>query len=149
MFIKWSKRTRNDAYHGAWILHTAVLVESHRANGKPRQRTIGYLASMREMPLTRREEGHVLDDPVAEELQNRIRCWLDVSQRLNKLGLEGISREKILSSLSKRVPRPTAQDIELVVIYKKKVAEYFGSFMWEGEDAFRQKIAAALSEPPV
>ena len=49
MYVRWKKRERS---RRGWHteppqLLTAVLVESRRVDGKPRQRTVAYLGSIR------------------------------------------------------------------------------------------------------
>ena len=48
MYLKWQSRPRKRI--GSPLL-TAVLVESHRVGGKPRQRTVAYLAGIRDVRI--------------------------------------------------------------------------------------------------
>ncbi len=76
----------------------AVLVESHRIDGKPRQQTVAYLGSIRE--------------GLVNFTTRRGYFWRDVTQTLDGLG-ERVSRDyraKIERSIAETVPALTAAE---------------------------------------
>ncbi len=76
----------------------AVLVESHRIDGKPRQQTVAYLGSIRE--------------GLVNLVMRRGYFWRDVTQTLDGLG-ERVSRDdraKIEARIAERVPALTAAE---------------------------------------
>jgi len=79
----------------------AVLVESVRIEGKPRQRHIAHLATIREADLATGA------DPCW-----RVQFWRKISRRLDDLEIEGADRVRVLDAVAQRVPRPTADDAE-------------------------------------
>ena len=76
----------------------AVLVESIRINGKPRQRYIGHLATIREGDL---EAGA---DP-----QWRVQFWGKVAYRLDELDVN--NRPPIIATIEQRVSRPACAEV--------------------------------------
>ena len=74
----------------------AVLVESHRVDGKSRQRVVAYLAGIRERFVGEREDKH-------DEF------WRSVDARLDALPLDAEARAKIEASVAKRVTRVTTK----------------------------------------
>ena len=94
MFVRWQRKTR--ARTSDWgPLLCAVLVESHRIDGKPRQQTVAYLGSIRE--------------GLVNFVTRRGYFWRDVTQTLDGLG-ERVSRDdraKIEASISEKVPALT------------------------------------------
>lgn len=74
----------------------AVLVESRRVDGQPRQRHVGHLASIREHEL-------IAGWPYALD-----RFWAAVERRLIALAVPEGDRDRVRDTLAKRVPRVTA-----------------------------------------
>ena len=95
MYVKWQLRSRKRG--GGYLLLTAVLVESRRVDGKPRQREVAYLAGIRERFIGEREDEHD-------------KFWTKVDARLDALGLDTVTRAKIEVIVAKRVPRVTAEN---------------------------------------
>ena len=75
----------------------ARLVESRRVNGKPRQRTVAYLGSIR--------------DTHVEDAGCRGFFWCEADRRLSELGLSDDERGRIDARLSAVVPRPTLDEV--------------------------------------
>ena len=95
MYLKWQSRPRKRI--GSPLL-TAVLVESHRVGGKPRQRTVAYLAGILEVRIGSRHQRH------------HERFWNSVDARLDELGLDPYVRANIETSVAARVTRVTAEN---------------------------------------
>ena len=95
MYVKWQRRTRKRG--GRSPLLTAVLVESRRVDGKPRQNHVAYLASIRERSIGERESAHD-------------RFWANVDVRLDELDLDAETRANIEARILERVPRVTAEN---------------------------------------
>ena len=115
MFIRWQKRTRKSPAFGMHygrrggisfrevegrlqipdVHWRAILVESCRVDGKPRQRHIAYLGGITESAI----ELHVPNQ--------RGFFWNEVMDRLDKLDnhIDKDERTKIEATIAKRVPR--------------------------------------------
>ena len=111
MFVRWKSRQTKHA--GSWAeysrnqgkpapkLLSAVLVESRRVDGKPRQRVVAYLGSVRD------------DAPTGDDGAWRRRAfWRSVDGKLDGLGLEAGQRDAIEAKLAAVVARPSAADAE-------------------------------------
>jgi hypothetical protein len=94
MFVRWKTRPRA-GFDGPLL--SAVLVRSERINGKPRQKIVACLASIRET---------IIDNPY-----RRYYFWRKVDKRLESLGLEKAEHERIVAALASRVPRPTEAEL--------------------------------------
>ena len=94
MFVRWQKRQRvKRQWDDRGDTFTAVLVESYRdAEGRPRQRHIAYLGSIREHT----SPGRVLD------------FWNHADTTLKRLVTEGkaVDIEAVTAALQIRVPHP-------------------------------------------
>ncbi len=95
MFVRWQRRSRKR--YGAPPLLTAVLVECRRVDGKPRQRTVAYLAGIRERFVGKNAWQHD-------------RFWSRVDTRLDELALDPQTRATIEASIAARVPRVTDEN---------------------------------------
>ena len=95
MFVRWQRRSRK-RYGGSPLL-TAVLVECRRVDGKPRQRTVGYFAGIRERFVGEHEREHR-------------RFWAKVDERLDELELDPDTRAMIEASVESRVRRVTPEN---------------------------------------
>jgi hypothetical protein len=99
VFVKWTRRQLKAT---RWFdrnrktLDIAVLVESHRVDGKPRHRTIAYLGSV-----------HA---DVSGAL-GRARFYREVETKLAGLKLSRPVRAKIIGSIERRVPRPVKAEV--------------------------------------
>ncbi len=100
MYVRWKKRLRKRASQGepSYLL-SAALTESHRVNGKPRQRTIAYLGSIR---------NECIDLPFCLPRRD---FWQRVTTRLDALDLSASERATIEDVLGRVVPRPSEEEI--------------------------------------
>lgn len=94
MFVRWksrakSRRRRATGHHSL----TAVLVESRRVDGKPRQQIISYLGTIDSEHTT--AHFHCVD------------FWASVTRHLGALNLPEYQRLRIEKSLAERVAKPT------------------------------------------
>lgn len=99
MYVRWNKRKRFKIgwrkKEGHYL--SAVLVESHRVNGTPRQKIIKFLGSIGE-----------------ENLHRVSRCqdfWTTAEKNLASLGLSAEDQQKIIASIEKVVPKPSEDDL--------------------------------------
>ena len=93
MYVRWQRKQRVDK-NGYGALLTATLVESRRIDGKPRQRSIAYLGSIREGLIERTLSHHGY-------------FWRDATRRLDQLDMTRGQRDKIETALASRVRRLT------------------------------------------
>jgi hypothetical protein len=101
MFVRWKiRRLRRPELDGqpAGLVRYAVLVESVRRAGKPRQKVLCHLAHIRE-----RHIGSAL---------RRAAFWQAVDRRLMLMGLDAAARAVIESKIAVIAPRPTALELE-------------------------------------
>ncbi len=96
MYVKWGSRRRVRRGKSSPLL-TAVLVESRRVDGDPRQRTIAYLGGIREAYVDVREWEHRA-------------FWRGVDERLDALGLDPETRARVEASVESRVRRVTPEN---------------------------------------
>jgi ribosomal protein L32E len=99
MYVRWNRRKRiKEGWRkkkGDYL--SAVLVESCRIDGKPRQKTIKHLGSIGEDRLDR-----VYDR----------KCFWDKAERnMDSLNLQPDNRHKVIVGLEKIVPKPSDADI--------------------------------------
>ncbi len=107
MFVRWKRRETSAkagfsaisryraATRGATLY--AVLVESMRVNGKPQQRFVCHLTSIKENKLAH------TDTPFY--------FWDDVSKKLSALNLDATERQKIETVLAAKIRRPDDAEI--------------------------------------
>jgi hypothetical protein len=98
MFVRW-KRYEGALYwrsaerrHDYYRARRAVVVQSVRTQAGPRLKHICYLGSI--------SEGH------GHDALQREWFWGDVEPRLDKAGIAGEARARIIASLEAVVPRP-------------------------------------------
>ena len=94
MYVRWKRRPlrrRRIDRSPDWA-QSAVLVESRRIDGKPRQRVVRYLGSIREGML--------------EAIAWQAAFWRDVEWHLDDLGLDEATRRSVVATLLRTVPRP-------------------------------------------
>ncbi len=94
MYIRWKRRWRRRRQEWA---HYAELVECVWVAGRPRQRVVGYLASLRA--------------PYWDAPAHRQRFWAQVDQRLTALGLDPGTQQRLAARLAQQVPRPTPTEL--------------------------------------
>jgi hypothetical protein len=97
MFIRWQSRQRRRAKFGRSLNDThwrAVLVESVRVDGKPRQRHIAYLVGFTES--------------AARIAAQRRFLWGRIEKRLKRLGkrISAKDRKAIMVALIKKIGKP-------------------------------------------
>ena len=85
MYVSWQRRRRVRRGKSSPLL-TAVLVESRRVDGEPRQRVIAYLGGIREAYVDEREREHRA-------------FWRGVDDRLDALGLDPVTRAMVEASV--------------------------------------------------
>ena len=95
MYVRWQRRGR--VRRAKSPLLTAVLVESRRVDGKPRQRVVAYLGGIREAHVDERERAHRT-------------FWRGVDDRLDALGLDAEARARVEASVESRVRRVTPEN---------------------------------------
>ena len=83
-----------------WVRHKAILVETVRVNGKPRQKHVAFIAS------------YVQGETPEEIEHQRITFWRDARQRLDQLGnrITSADRVRIEAALAQRVTPTTAAE---------------------------------------
>jgi hypothetical protein len=96
MFIRWKIHKRESNLGN---LLSAVLVQSQRRDGKPRQKILAYIASIREY--------HVATLP-----KIRGSFWRNVDKWLDSYGLDHAMRQKLEASIAARVQRPTEEELD-------------------------------------
>jgi hypothetical protein len=94
MYIRWKRRWRRRRQEWA---HYAELVACVWAAGRPRQRVVSYLGSLRE--------------PYRDAPAHRQRFWAQVEQRLTTLGLDPGTQQRLTAQLAQQVPRPTPAEL--------------------------------------
>jgi hypothetical protein len=97
MFIRWQSRPRKRAQFGGGTGDThwrAVLAESERVDGKPRQQHIAYLAGFTE-------------SAVRISAQQRL-VWEHIEKRLKRLGkrISANDRKAIMAALITKLGKP-------------------------------------------
>jgi hypothetical protein len=101
MFVRWKRRRLRRPR--IWsppddsALY-AVLVESRRVAGRPRQRVVRHLGAI--------HAGDVARHPMAVD-----RFWRDVDGRLAELGLGDAERRALEATVARRVPRPDPAEL--------------------------------------
>ena len=96
MYVRWQRRQRIRSGKTSPLL-SAVLVESHRVDGKPRQNVIAYLGGIREIRINVSEQYHR-------------EFWLSVDDHLNALQLDPDIRAKIEASIELKIQRLTTEN---------------------------------------
>ena len=94
MYLRWKRRWRSRRQE--WARY-AELVECVWVAGRPRQRVVGYLASLR--------------DPYRDAPAHRQRFWQQVDQRLQALGLAPATQQQVAAQLAQQVARPTPDEL--------------------------------------
>jgi hypothetical protein len=107
MFVRWKRYARKtqlrwkNAREYEEITHTllvAALVQSERRQGKPRQKVVAYLGSIREERLS--------------EVLPREWFWSHAVDVLDRLGFDANQRAVVETALRQRVRRPSAEEVE-------------------------------------
>ena len=102
MYVRWQIKRRSEKPLNVWgsDLLTATLVESRRVNGKPRQRVIAYLGSIREKCAQ-----------TPEHVNHQLGFWNSVGAKLDGLAnqITPDERARIEAKLAARVRIPTPE----------------------------------------
>lgn len=94
MYVRWKKYKRSKRHHlTSEVILTAVLVESHRIGGKPRQRFIAHLGSIAERGIPHYWHRHDF--------------WQSVEKAIEHLSLDATTSTQIQESIERVVPRPS------------------------------------------
>ncbi len=111
MYVRWLKRelTRTTRFHGRFVIGghalSAVLVESRRVVGGPRQRFVAHLATLRVWDAaTGRGDVPVAGGGRAYRVDAR-GFWEGVSLKLDVIGA-AFDRDIVEARIAARVPRP-------------------------------------------
>ena len=112
MYVRWQLRPRKR--RGGSPLLVAVLVESRRVDGRPRQRNVAYLGGIRERHVGKTAREH-----------NRF--WAGVDARLDELGLDAVTRASIEARVAARVPRVTDENQAVFAAEAARVASEIAS----------------------
>ena len=91
---------------------TAVLVESARVNGKPRQRHIAYLGKVDHRAMD--DKNYLARRGIAGYgAHYRAWWWYRISKKLDALANRVLpdDRRKVEAALAREVPRPTAEEV--------------------------------------
>src|SRR4051794_35317314 len=96
MYVRWKKRMRSRRHRptGEHML-TAILVESRRVDGKPRQHILAYLGTISERYTA--AYYHQLD------------FWTSANLHIDSLNLDSETVTRLRSTLERIVPVPTPQ----------------------------------------
>ena len=117
MFVRWQRRGRVRTGKASPLM-SAVLVDSRRVGGKPRQKVVAYLGGIRETRINVSERYHR-------------EFWQSVDDRLDALQLDPDIRERIEASIESRVRRVTpkiqAEFDETVARRKRRTMEEIAS----------------------
>lgn len=90
MFVRWKKRLSSDKKSYSLA---AYLIEAVRINGKPRQKVIAHLCTIKSHKLEKEDAG----------------LWCSVEDRVKKLGLSEETEERIYRSIAEKTPRSTPE----------------------------------------
>ncbi len=100
MFVRWKTQKAN---YG--ILLSAQIVEAVRVDGKPRQRVLMHLGSIREKHM--------------DNVYQKNHFWNRVDSRIEDLP----DRDRIESQILKKVSRPTIEEFEQAEAERRESAE--------------------------
>jgi hypothetical protein len=115
MYVRWqSRKRRSKPWEGKqrWVLHwRAILVESKRIDGRPRQIHVAYLVGF--------IRHHLKRGP------GRVRLWERIERRLDKLGkrISDDDRKRIVAALAKKAGKPPTKAERIAA--HRKAAEFF------------------------
>lgn len=122
MFVRWKKRPYAGRYYEA-ITYSAYLVESKRVNGKPRQKNIGYLGSIRKdtnymITIGVRWEHHNVFRTNMRQINDQendrafVAFYTELRTRMKHLQLAQEQQASIEQQVSKTVPHKTVEQCE-------------------------------------
>jgi len=137
MYVRWqSYKRRSKHWEGAprWVLHwRAILVESRRIDGKPRQRHVAYLGGFIRYDLRR--------------TSSRVRLWERIERRLDKLGnrVSPDDRKRIVAALARKAGEPPAR-AERIDAHRKSAAFFAENFGTDDSQCKAHQTALAALE---
>lgn len=109
MFLRWRQRPLRRQPDSTL---EAVLVQSVRVGGQPRQQTVGYLASIRVQYRT--------------APAHRQAFWRSVERRLAVLDLPQATRQTLEAQLAQQVPRPTPEELAQLATQRAALRQLIG-----------------------
>jgi hypothetical protein len=119
MYVRWKKRdmTRTGRFSGRYHIGahalTAVLVESRRVNGSPRQRFVAHLGTIE---VWETERGDVAIGTGGRAHQGAVlNFWACVCRRLGAVE-EPYDRDVVEASIAANVPRPDDNTLTSVAL---------------------------------
>jgi hypothetical protein len=137
MYIRWQSRKRKSqfgSYRDLEMAWRAVLVESVRVDGKPKQRHIGYLVGFTE-------------SAIAIPAQQRF-VWDRIEARLARIGSNRISaedRETIMASIAEKIgPPPTREQREEL---DRQREAFLGAFKFAFSNKLRRRSKRLRTAP--
>jgi hypothetical protein len=120
MFVRWQKRERNSRRFpfgscGTDTHWAAILAESKRVDGKPRQQHIAYLGG--------------INDSALELPAHRGYFWQEVTQQLDQLSNRVLKddRTRIEEAIAEKVPRLTRQEYDAWLVNRAALVADFGT----------------------
>ena len=168
MFVKWKKRkSGREPNPYAWrslddkgfVTYTATLVEAVRVNGKPRQRHVAVLASVR--TFDEPGCGHRPREYQAMQLPDGRYCytrwslfdkpgsagfWIDARKRLASLDLTDSQVQQIEAAIAKVIPEPAEHDLQRERDHnEKRQAELR---QWYAEQGMTSPFGASVQGQP-
>lgn len=135
MFIRWQSRERETVKFGRHrapgkpdVRWTAILAESKRVDGKPRQQHVAYLGSITESAM--------------QIMAQRCFFWEDVWGKLDWLGnrITAVDRERIETAIATKVPCPTPDE------YKNEARRSVQMVGWAYVSARKQAVLGDEAE---
>lgn len=109
MFVRWKKRM--STIHWQKDTHytlSAYIVESKRIDGKPRQKVIAFLGSIKSVAL----QPHLAFI--------RVSFYRRIKEKFDELGIKEQDIQKFTRELAEKVPFPTAEEMQ---DHKRQMAE--------------------------
>lgn len=109
MFVRWKRRQlcRKPRWAKPEYVRYAVLVESARVDGKPKQKIIRYLAHIKEKYLT--------------ATAHQEWFWIRVDAHFSELGLEPTVQTNLEDSLLRVVVRPTTTELAQLAVDRARL----------------------------
>jgi hypothetical protein len=134
VFVRWKRRIlrrRRDWFPPGEQALSAALVETRRVDGKPRQRIVRYLATIK--------GGQLVYPPSTD------RFWQDVDRTLADMDLDDEQRQTIGARIATTVPRPDPAVVEPHRIEVKALATAI-AVMCQGRGRPTRRMAAGPGE---
>jgi hypothetical protein len=116
MYVKWKQ-----GYHHRFpcVVESAYVVESYRTPAGPRLRYVCYLGSIAHPkdggwrpPYDGFVSFELIEPFIGGESCRHSQFWATALDNLDRVGIVGEDREKIIASLERVVPRPSEEEIK-------------------------------------